>query len=97
VFDLLKGGYGSAMTVTNDVVLAGGPRDGETVQAGGAGLLEIEVGGMIHRYIPTTKTRPADGAELPVYNYDGMVNPAGAEDGIEDAGRRMTSPLADES
>lgn len=83
---------------SNEVLLAGGPRDGETVDtAADTGLLEIEDGGMVHRYIPTKHTRPADGRELPVYNYDGVVNPAGAEDGVESAGRRMASPLADES
>lgn len=66
------------------------------VEAGGPGLLEIEIGGMVHRYIPTTQTRPVDSADLPVYNYDGMVNPAGAEDGVEHAEKRMASPHAEE-
>lgn len=77
-------------------MLAGGPRDGEVMEVGDAGLLEVEVDGMVHRYIPTRQTRPSGGADLPVYNYDGMVNPAGAEDGVENADRRMASPLADE-
>lgn len=85
------------MTSANQAVLAGGPGDGDVVKVDQRGLHEIEVDGMVHRYIPTTKTRATDGGELPVYNYDGMVNPAGAEDGVEDADRRMASPLADES
>jgi hypothetical protein len=84
------------MTSQNDAVLVGGPRGGEVVEVGEAGLLEIEIGGMVHRYIPTTQTRPVGDTELPVYNYDGMVNPAGAQDGVENADRRMASPLADE-
>jgi hypothetical protein len=85
------------MTATkNDVVLVGGPRDGDTVEAGGAGLLELDVSGMVHRYIPTKQTRPMGDAELQVYNYDGMLNPAGAEDGVESAGRRA-SPVAEEA
>lgn len=85
------------MTAKNEVVLTGGPRDGEKMETDGAGLLEIEISGMVHRYIPTKQTRAMGGVELPVYNYDGMVNPAGAEDGVEDAERRMASPLADET
>lgn len=84
------------MTVSSQVVLVGGPRDGDVVEAGSPGLLEVEVGGMMHRYIPTKQTRPVDDADLPAYNYDGMVNPAGAEDGVENAEKRMASPRAEE-
>jgi hypothetical protein len=84
------------MTANSQVVLVGGPRDGAVVEAGSPGLLEVEVGGMMHRYIPTKQTRPVDGADLPAYNYDGMVNPAGAEDGVENAEKRMASPRAEE-
>jgi hypothetical protein len=58
--------------------------------------MEIDVDGMVHRYIPTKQTRTVGGADLPAYNYDGMVNPAGAEDGVENAETRMASPRADE-
>jgi hypothetical protein len=84
------------MTASSEVVLVGGPRDGDIVEAGRPGLVEIEVGGMVHRYIPTRQTRPVGDADLPAYNYDGMVNPAGAEDGVENAESRMASPRAEE-
>jgi hypothetical protein len=84
-------GYALAMTNT-DVVLQGGPRDGSTFASDGLGLIEIEIDGMVHRYIPTTK----HSAQHPVYTYDGMVNPAGAEDGVEQAHDRLASPLADD-
>ncbi|MGN9909896.1 hypothetical protein ACTMTJ_20320 [Phytohabitans sp. LJ34] len=85
------------MATNGEVVLVGGPRDGDVVEAGGAGLVEIEVGGMVHRYIPTKQTRPVGEVDLLAYNYDGMVNPAGAEDGVENAETRMASPRADEN
>ena len=84
------------MTANSEVVLVGGPRDGDTLEADSPGLLEIEVDGLVHRYIPTKQTRPVGGADLPAYNYDGMVDPTGAQDGVEDAEARMTSPRADE-
>ena len=76
-----------------DAILQGGPRDGTEFEAEDAGLVELEIGGMVHRYIPTT--RQADGRL--VYTYDGMVNPAGAQDGVESAADRQASPLADET
>jgi len=84
------------MTANSKAVLVGGPRDGDVVKADSAALVEIEIDGMVHRYIATMQTRPVGDADLPVYNYDGMVNPAGAEDGVEEAKSRMTSPLAEE-
>jgi len=78
---------------TTDAILQGGPRDGTAFGAEGAGLVELEIDGMVHRYIRTTE-RDGDRA---VYTYDGMVNPAGAEDGVESAEDRMASPLADQA
>ena len=75
-----------------EAVLQGGPRDGTTFQAEGAGLIELEIDGMVHRYVPTTKN--ADGRA--VYTYDGMVDPDGAQDGVEHAKDRLASPLAKE-
>ncbi|MDG4823709.1 hypothetical protein O7635_17780 [Asanoa sp. WMMD1127] len=75
-----------------DAILRGGPRDGTQFQAEGAGLIELEIDGMVHRYIPTTQQ--ADGHA--VYTYDGMVNPRGAEDGVASAAARQASPLADQ-
>ncbi|GAA1751684.1 hypothetical protein [Luedemannella helvata] len=74
----------------NDAVLVGGPGDGTTFEAEGAGLVELEYEEMVHRYIPTTQAREG----MAVYTYDGVVDPGGASDGAEDAQDRMASPLA---
>jgi hypothetical protein len=73
-----------------DAVLQGGPRDGTDFNAEGAGLIELEINGMVHRYIPTNQ-RDDDRA---VYTYDGMIDPTGAQDGVESAADRAASPTA---
>jgi hypothetical protein len=83
-------GYTVGMT-DSDAILVGGPRDGTPVAADGAGLLEIEIDGMVHRYIPTKQHRD----DKAVYTYDGVVDPRGAADGAENAKNRQASPLAD--
>src|SRR5256886_13675433 len=62
-----------------DAILVGGPRDGTPFHASSAGLLTLEVDGLVQRYIQTTATREVDGRELLVYNYDGEVRPATRE------------------
>lgn len=78
-------------TTNTNAYLVGGPRDGSTQQAESA-LLEIELDGMIHRYVRTTKQHGEDGT---VYNYDGMVAPDGGQPGVEDPAARVASPKAD--
>lgn len=63
------------MTPTRDVVLRGGPFDGTRYDAADSPLLELESEGMIHRYIATTKTQEADGEQLAVFQFDGLVTP----------------------
>ncbi|MGI5215823.1 hypothetical protein [Plantactinospora sp. CA-290183] len=82
------------MTTRDDAILVGGPRDGTSVPAGDAGLIELKIEGLIHRYIRTTKQREHDGAELAVYNYDGEVRPTGGESGSESGPDRVASPMA---
>jgi hypothetical protein len=74
----------------NDVILVGGPRGGEVVPSEGEALVEVEIDGMLHRYIKTNAER--DGYR--VYNYDGMVDPTGAQSGVENAEARLASPAA---
>ena len=62
-----------------DAILVGGPRDGTLFHASAAGLVTLEVDGLVQRYIQTTATREVDGRELLVYNYDGEVRPATRE------------------
>ncbi|MGN9802631.1 hypothetical protein [Micromonospora sp. L32] len=79
------------METKTNAYLVGGPRDGSTQQAESA-LLEIELDGMIHRYVRTTKQHGEDGT---VYNYDGMVAPDGGQPGVEDPAARVASPKSD--
>ena len=58
--------------------------------------MELEIDGLVHRYIRTTQDRERNGAALTVYNYDGVVDPDGAQPGIEDSSQRVASPLASE-
>ncbi|MEW2445034.1 hypothetical protein [Micromonospora marina] len=81
------------METNTKAYLVGGPRDGSTQDADGKALVEIELDGMIHRYVRTTKQHGDDGV---VYNYDGMVAPGGGEPGVEDPAARVASPKADE-
>ncbi|MER7458342.1 hypothetical protein [Micromonospora sp. NPDC126480] len=72
--------------------LVGGPRDGSALDTGGDALLEVEIDGMMHRYVRTTKQHAEGG---PVYTYDGVVAPDGGEPGVEDPQARVASPRAD--
>ncbi|WP_433387051.1 hypothetical protein [Micromonospora sp. KLBMP9576] len=71
--------------------LVGGPRDGSTLDTGDA-LVEVEIDGMMHRYIRTTQRHGEGGI---TYNYDGMVAPGGGEPGVEDPAARVASPKAE--
>ncbi|MFC8302003.1 hypothetical protein [Micromonospora orduensis] len=80
------------MDTTTTAHLIGGPRDGSTLDVGGDALVEVEIDGMMHRYIKTTKQHDDGG---PLYNYDGMVAPDGGEPGVEDPAARVASPRAE--
>ena len=73
----------------HDAILVGGPRDGVLAVSNGVAVMELEIGGFIHRYVVTTKQREHDGGSYTVYNYDGEIDPTGAQPGIEtpDGGR----------
>jgi hypothetical protein len=81
---------------TEEAILIGGPRDGTTFSAEGAGLVELEIDGLVHRYIPTRQRRSDGDTDRAVYNYDGVVDPNGAMDGAEHAKDRQASPLAEQ-
>jgi hypothetical protein len=70
-------------TAADDAVLVGGPRDGTRFASEDAALVELEIGGMVHRYIRTTAERERDGRSYLVYNYDGVIDPTGARSGVE--------------
>lgn len=72
-----------ATTEQADALLVGGPRDQTLFTAEDTALVELEIDGLIHRYIRTTQSREQDGRPVTVYNYDGEINPAGSQSGIE--------------
>lgn len=89
-------GYASRMNTSRDVLLTGGPFDGDRYDAADSALIELESDNLIHRYIATTRTQDADGKKLPVYQFDGTVAPDGGLPGTENPADRLASPLADE-
>jgi hypothetical protein len=66
-----------------DSVLQGGPRDGALLRSEGDSVVEVEIDDLIHRYRITTRDRVHDGRRLTVYTYDGVIDPAGAQPGVE--------------
>jgi hypothetical protein len=89
-FRPLRPGIDPAMVETHDAILVGGPRDGNRLDSGGQPVAEVEIDGLMHRYVITTKER--DGRR--VYNYDGVVDPAGAEPGAESPESGHHSPVS---
>lgn len=71
------------MTDSQEVILVGGPRDGDIIDGAGRALMELEIDNLVHRYIRTTATRESGGQARTVYNYDGVVRPAMASDAHE--------------
>jgi len=63
----------------HDAVYIGGPRDGTLFRSDQVPLVEVEIDGLLHRYIRTTKQRDS----YLVYNYDGEIDPEGAQPGVE--------------
>lgn len=70
-------------TRNEDALLVGGPRDQTPFAAEQAALVELEIDGLVHRYIRTTKERDWQERRVTVYNYDGVVDPDGAMPGVE--------------
>jgi hypothetical protein len=70
-------------SATNEVILVGGPYDGTRIAAHDRAVVELERDGLIHRYVTTSKQRDHDGESYPVFNYDGEIDPTGAQPGIE--------------
>ncbi len=60
-----------------DALLIGGPRNETLFDAQDVALVELEINGLMHRYVRTTRHRDWDGRTLRVYNYDGVFDPDG--------------------
>lgn len=67
----------------NDAMYIGGPQDGTVFASEGLALVELDIDGMLHRYVRTGSKRSQDGRSFVVYNYDGEVDPSGGMAGIE--------------
>jgi len=76
-----------------DAVMIGGPRDGVVFDSDHAAVAEFEFGSLIHRYIVTTAQREG----RTVFTYDGVVDPAGAQDGVESSADRVALTAPDQS
>ncbi|GAB2594055.1 hypothetical protein Aab01nite_82540 [Paractinoplanes abujensis] len=68
------------MTESEEVILVGGPHDGDVIDGVDRALVELEIDGLVHRYIRTAATRESGGQTWTVYNYDGSVRPVMASD-----------------
>jgi len=81
-------------TDTNhDVILVGGPRDGAVVRSAGSAVVEIEIDGFIHKYVLTKQHKQRDGASYTVFNYDGQIDPKGAQPGAETPDGGQHNPI----
>lgn len=70
-------------TTQQNAIYVGGPNDGSRFSAGTEAVVEVEIDGLVHRYIHTTAHRDIDGQSLVVFNYDGVIDPDGALPGVE--------------
>ena len=76
-----------------DAVLVGGPRDGVLLRTEGGAVAEVEIDDLLHRYHVTTKQRDHDGVPLTVYTYDGVIDPSGAQPGVETPETGVHAPV----
>lgn len=60
-----------------DALLIGGPWDDTPFTAEDAAIVELELDGLVHRYIATDRFREHDGRSVAVYTYDGATRPPG--------------------
>ncbi|GAB3808269.1 hypothetical protein [Micromonospora zhanjiangensis] len=72
------------MTTSNapDALLLGGPRDGTLFTADDAAVVQLEIDGLIQRYLRTTSRQDHRGQPVLVYVYDGATPPDGGLPGI---------------
>lgn len=62
-----------------DAILLGGPRDGTLFTAGDTAIVELEMDGLIQRYLRTRNRQDHHGRPVRVFVYDGAGSPTGAE------------------
>ncbi|GAB2954395.1 hypothetical protein GCM10027280_48490 [Micromonospora polyrhachis] len=66
-----------------DALLLGGPRDGTLFTAEDAAIVQLEIDGLIQRYLRTSRHEQHDGQPLVVFVYDGASGAGGAGSGLE--------------
>jgi hypothetical protein len=79
-----------------DAILVGGPREGALLRSVGEPVVEIEIDGLVHRYVITTQQRDYEGRSYTAYNYDGEIDPSGARAGAETPDGGHHQPIEEE-
>jgi hypothetical protein len=59
---------------TPDALLIGGPRDGTLFTAEDASSVELEIDGLVQRYLRTDREQSHDGTRMVVFAYDGVTD-----------------------
>jgi hypothetical protein len=62
-------------------MLLGGPRDGTLFTAEDAAIVQLEIDGLIQRYLRTARQEDHNGTPLVIFAYDGASGPDGADPG----------------
>jgi hypothetical protein len=65
-----------------DAMLLGGPRDGTLFTAEDTAIVELEIDGLIQRYLRTSRQEDHRGQPVVIFVYDGASGPAGTQPGI---------------
>jgi hypothetical protein len=76
-------GSRAAMTTPTEpnAMLLGGPRDGTLFTVEDSAVVELEIDGLIQRYLRTTRRQNHHGQPLVVFVYDGASGPTGIQTG----------------
>ena len=66
-----------------DAILVGGPRDGTLFTAEDTTIVELEIDGLIQRYLRTVRHHDHHGQDLVIFVYDGAGSREGTAPGTE--------------
>lgn len=66
-----------------DAILVGGPRDGTLFTADDTAIVELEIDGLIQRYLRTRHHEDHHGQDVVVFVYDGAGTREGSMPGAE--------------
>jgi hypothetical protein len=68
---------------TPDALLVGGPRDGTLFIAEDAASVELEIDGLVQRYLRTDREHDQQGTRMVVFAYDGVTDPGVTQAEVE--------------